>query len=744
MNGSVSSSTELPTDDYELKTLNGDDAHIARGKSVEDLNSMFRKAEDADRTLFAEMRSNVLLASGEHYSKKNNRFWNRLRDSRLLNVNKKLRLTKNHLQRITKIYRNNLLKYAPGVKCTPQLDKEMQDVKDAEMHQAVWEHVKKQTNYKKNVASWAKSFIDIGECATKIFYDPNKGDLIGYEPLLDPFTGQPVMENQQMQEMFNPETGEVALMPIEGTGNPVPDQNKPVFSGQLVHERILPFNLLRDPDAKSMDDSAWLCVRKMTSYSVLKRELKEMGRYDDCDKLEKNRDETFLVFDGSNGKYEQSKNQVLLREFYFKPSKEYPNGYFYIATKSFIVHEGELPGGIFPIEWEGFDEIETTPRKRSIIKQLRPYQAEINRAASQAATQQITLGDDKLVVNSSAKIEHGSTLPGVRVIKTNTIGSNGGVSVIPGRAGDQFAAYILGQIDEMYKVANVDEDYAKKENGNMDVWATLFGSIRNKKEFSIYSDCFESFLVGVCKKSLELARYHYPDNEIIQMVGKKEQVNMEEFRRTGSLNYRIEIEPSTDDAESIMGRQMMINHALQYVGNQLEREDIGKMLKESPMGNFNSAFDDFTVDYENAKNDILQLERGQIPNLNKYENTQYKIRAIVHRMKQADFQYLDEGVQAVFDQYLQTCEQVEAQKAAEIQRAQAGFIPDSGGLITLNGVKDPEGNVLRVPYAALEWLVAKLAEQGMMQEQLQNQVQNDGAIADMSQMISNQGIIPSL
>ena len=95
--------------DIELKASQNTDPYVAGGKSVEDLNSLFQKAENCDRELFAEMRSNILLVSGEHYSKKNNRFWNRLRDSRMLNTEKKLRLTKNHLHRITKIYRNNII-----------------------------------------------------------------------------------------------------------------------------------------------------------------------------------------------------------------------------------------------------------------------------------------------------------------------------------------------------------------------------------------------------------------------------------------------------------------------------------------------------------------------------------------------------------------------------------------------------------------------------------------------------------
>lgn len=717
--------------DMELKSSSGDDADIARGKSVEDLNSMFRKAEDADRELFAEMRSNILLVAGEHYSKKNNRFWNRLRDNRSLNVNKKLRLTKNHIQKITKTYRNNIMKYSPGVKITPQIDTEVQDVKSAELHQSVWEHIKTETKFKKNLRTFAKSFIDIGEVAVKVFYDPSRGDLIGYGPKEDE-EGNPVEQGGQVDML----TG----MPIPGTGQPVPDHTKPVFSGALVHEPVYAFNLLRDPDAKSMDDSPWLCVRKMMGYNEVKAKITDPEKRTS---LEKNRDETFLVFDGSNGKYEQSKNQVLVREFYFRPSPEYPKGYYYISTKTDILFEGELPGGVFPIVWEGFDEIETTPRKRSIVKQLRPYQAEINRAASQAATAQITLGDDKLILNSSAKVENGGVLPGVRVIKTNSVGVNGGIHVLPGRAGEHFFSYIAGQIDEMYGVSNVLEDTRKKSDGAVDIWGTLFGSIRNKKDFSIYSDCFEGFLVDLCDASIKLARFHYPESQMIQMVGRKEMVNMPEFKQKNQLGFQINIEPSTDDAESVMGRQMMINHTLQYVGGQLGREDIGKLLRESPMGNFDKAFDDFTIDYDNAKNDILQLERGQMPNLSKYEDSKYKIQAITHRMKQSDFDFLPPQVQQMFNQFLQMCEQVESQKVAELQRSQAGFIPDSGGLITLNGVKDQEGNTLRVPYASLEWLVSKLSEQGLYKESMQEV--NPGAVSDISQMINQgSGTIPNL
>lgn len=699
--------------DQALQQGSGENTDVPKGKSIADLNTIFQKAEDADRETFAEMRSNVLLCAGEHYTKKNNRFWNRLRDSRQLNVEKKLRLTKNHIQKITKIYRNNILKYSPGVKVLPQLDSELQDVKSAEIHQSVWEHGKRQTNFKKNIARWAQDFVDIGECAVKVFWDPSKGTLVGYEPMVD-----------EEGNMFADEMGQ-----------PLPDHDRPVFSGAMVHERVLAFNLLRDPDAKTLEDSPYAIVRKMIGYNDLKDKIEDPKK---VEKIEKSKDETFLVFDGANGKYEQSNNQVLLREYYWRPCPEYPRGYFYVATKDVILWQGELPDGIFPVVWEGFDEVQTTPRGRAIVKVLRPYQAEINRAASQAATHQVTLGDDKLVINNSAKVTQGGQLPGVRVIKTNSVGVNGGIHVLPGRAGEQFVGYIAGQIDEMYNVANVAEDNIRKADGAMDIWGQLYGSIKSKKEFSIYTDKFEGFLSEVCLTSLRLYRHHLDENAVIQYVGKREIVNIEEYKNMDDLQFQIKVEPATDDASTIMGKQLMINHTLQYVGDKLGPDEIGKLLRTSPVGNFEQTFDDMTVDYDTAKNDILQLERGQMPNLNKYENTMYKIKSITGRMKQPDFDFLAPEVQQLFQEYLSICERVEAEKVAEIQRAEAGFIPTDGYMVKADFyVTDAEGKTKRatLPYASMEWLVKKLEEQGASQQALEG-IGNNGAFADMSQMVA--------
>src|SRR3954469_10760630 len=102
--------------------------------SIEELNQLYSESETCDKEIFAEQRSNLLLIAGEHYNKRKNEFYRRIRDNKELSEEQKLRLTKNHIQKIIKTYVNNVISAAPGVGFEPKNDNELQDQKAAELH----------------------------------------------------------------------------------------------------------------------------------------------------------------------------------------------------------------------------------------------------------------------------------------------------------------------------------------------------------------------------------------------------------------------------------------------------------------------------------------------------------------------------------------------------------------------------------------------------------------------------------
>ena len=664
-----------------------------------ELVRLYKEGENADNHLYAEQRSNLLLVAGSHYARKGSRFWNRVRDDQRLTEEQKIRLTINHIQRICKIYENNILSYVPGVAPLPKNENELQDQKSAQLNDAVWKDVKDRHRWSDKVREIVQDFIRIGEVAHKVYWDETKGKQIGFEPAVDEF-GMQVMDEM---------------------GQPVMDKSKPVFTGDFVFERIFGFNIFRATEAKSMDDSWFIGYRKMVDIDDLRA---RVGNDEEKQKLiQESKDETYLVFDGNGSAYDRSKNQCLLLEMYVRPSINFPNGYYFIYTMQGILWEGELPFGVFPMVYCGMDEVPTSPRCYSFIKQLRPIQGEINRAISQTATHQVTLGDDKLAVQAGTKIANGGLQPGVRVLSY----SGQTPVVIPGRTGDQYLPYIEKMVDQFYVIANLQEEL-QEQPSNLDPYTMLFMSIKQKKKFSVYTSKIEQYLVDFCSRVLELAKNYYTENNLVPAIGRSELINIAEFKNTTPLSYSIRLEPGTEDMESRLGKQLTFNQIMQYVGSNLDPKDIGKIIRTSPYANNDLAAEDLTMDFDAGTNMILSLDRGQYMEPSMYDDKKYLIKRLTNRTRKADFKFLSQQIQMIYQQVIGQLIDMDAEEQRKIQEAAQGFIPMSGMAVVCDiYVPDPNNSSktmrARVPYDSLTWLLKKLEEQGASQDAILKQQQ---------------------
>jgi hypothetical protein len=671
----------------------------AKKHEVTDLNKMYSQAESVDQDIFAEQRSNILLYAGDHYTKKNSRFQTRLRDQKEVQNEQKLRLTKNHTQYICDTYVNNIVSANPGVGFSAKNPREMHDQKVCELHHAVWRDAHERYDIDEKLDDWAESFVQIGEVCVKIYFDPTKGPVKAY----------PQKENDSGPVFLHPYQGEVST-PVDEQGaplQPAPDEENPIYAGEFVFEEIYGFNLLRPQECKDLREAEWLGTRKMVDKKTLER------RFPEVDKklLATNQDQTFIVFDSARGGYAQVTDQVLVTEYYFRPCPQYPQGYFYINTKEGILAEGELPGGIFPIIWQAFRRFPTTPRGRSPIKTMRPYQAEINRSASKIAEHQITLGDDKIFVSTQSKIQQSAALPGVRSFYV----PGPPPTILSGRAGDQYVGYMQGQIEEMYRVMGVSENLEDLPS-QLDPYTLLFRSAHQKKKFQRYIKRFERFLINIVKTYLKLFKVHATDDTLVYAIGSTERVNIPEFRMLDDICYEINVEAQSEDMETKLGKQISISQVLQYVGGKLAPDLLGKLIKELPYGNIEDGFDDLTLEYDNSVNDMLALDRGETPPVNQNEDHTYQIKRLTSRMKKADFQFLPPQVQQNYAGKVRLHEQFKTQQLLAVQRAQQGLIPTSGGMVKCDLYvpgKNPDSNPQRalIPTDSLRWLLSQIDAQ---------------------------------
>jgi len=668
-------------------------------RKLSELDKLYLDADSAAQDLQAEQKNNLMLVAGLHYHSQTKAIHRTLERNDRLSKTQKIRLTKNHIQKITKLITNAFLQYSGTITCSPNNEAELADVKAAEMYNDVRKSISKQVKWPGFRRKMAKDLSEIGECCVLLSYDPNGGKILRYEPKLD--------------EFLQPKIG------IDG--KEVPDINKPIYSGIFNLDRIHGFNLLIDPEAMEFEKARHVIIREMFEVSKLKR----MYAHDPekVKGISKSSETVYKVFNTQTGEYEEGEGLTMVRRFFFRPNDEYPNGYYYYATPDVVLEEGELPFGVFPVEFEAYDDISTNARGYSIIKQLRPYQAEINRVSSLMCQQQVTLGPDRVLIASGTTIKAGGSAHGVKSIKYSGMKPE----IMAGRDGSNFIPYLDHEISEMYSISPVQEEYQEKQDGQIDPYAMLFKSIKQKKKFSIYSEKFQEFEERVWEKIFELARGNLTDEQIIAACGRREIANIPEFRRNDSLRYMIDVESNSEDFESKLGKQLSLNHALQYIGPSLEPDERGKLLRAMPYLNKEEGLSDASLDWDLAKNMILALDRGDMPKLAEGDNFAYLGKRLSVRMREPDYKYLDQNIQKNYSSILSQCEEYEAIRIEKVERAKAGLIPATGQLVSVdmyvphtNSKGQPTQKRMRIWSDAILWTYKKLQDQGNTTESVDN------------------------
>lgn len=683
--------------------------------NVTELKRLFDESKTALGEHLSETRTNNNLFQGNHFAKKHSKTMRGIEQAPI-NDDVKIRIVKNHTNTVCKYIINSILSLAPTGTVAPKNPNELQDQKAAEIHKTVLEDWKIQNKAKSHVRKWAHDYVVSGEIFLNIFWDPTKGRKITPPPQYD--------LNGQMT------------------------QKAPFFAGDALPERIFPWDMRMDASAKNHEDAMWMGYEKMVDPSVIKKLAPD---HPDIDRaIKEDADDTYKVFEANTGSYREAKGKVLLRQVYFRPCVEYPNGLYVFFTKEIELLRGELPvdknGRVFfPIKYLGFDEIPTSPRCASIIRQIRHEQMEINRCASAIAHTQLTVGFDKMLVPTGGEVETGATKSGVRIFKVP--GGKQGADYIQGRSGDQFLSTLQQNISEIYSKTGVPERWDEKAQ-DTDIMATLYKNMRQKTRFSLYGEKFSEFLIEVFEEILRLKKAYMTDEEFFMVTGKSEYQNINEFRSLDDLGYQIKIEESTDDLESKFGRYMVLTNILQYIGTNMDDNTKGLVLRNLPFANGDEITSKLTQQYDNAKNIMLALDRGEMPPVSEIADPLYVAEQLNNRIFKPDFQYLSEEIQNNYKQQVAEYNDIYIQKTRSIQRAQQGFIPADGPTVPVDGMyetyTDASGQQktrrVQLPQASLNWLIQQMQSQGQAMGNIQQLPM--GQQAQMAEQFNSTGMSP--
>jgi len=389
-------------------------------------------------------------------------------------------------------------------------EKELHDVKISEQYNSVFEWVKRTNKWKAKQESAVHDFIVQGEAFGKVYWDTEKGQQIGLD-----------------------------------------EEGMPIKSGEFVIEKIFPFEFKRDPSARSWEEVRWGIHEQLVDFEDFKDLVKKINP-EMVDKIKPGANEqTYQMFDTNTMEYREVKDKAYIREFFYRPCSRYPNGWYILHTTDFIIMETELPFGVWPIAYAGFDQLSTSPRSSGIIRVCRPYQVEVNRSASKMAEHQITLGDDKVFIQKGTKLSNGGKFDGVRAFQV----AGKEPTILQGRSGAQYLEYQLSQIKEMYEACNLTHILEDKQTQG-DPFLMLYASMKDKKKFVRYVEKYERFETDLFDIIRQLAKHYLGPYHIIKVAGSCEAVNIEEFKRLDDRGFEIKVDSASGDVETRFGSSM--------------------------------------------------------------------------------------------------------------------------------------------------------------------------------------------
>jgi uncharacterized protein YfkK (UPF0435 family) len=666
------------------------------------LNEEFEKSATTYHSINCEKRTNLNLYLGHHFLKTSDEL-NRRLEKQGMDKSTRIRVTKNHIFKICEYIKNSIISGGSDFDIFPANESELQDQKAAEMHRAVLSKWKYDNNFKALVRELAGDFSIDGEVAVKTFFNPMAGEVVGYD---------------------------------EGIGEDGKPFKKPIKTGDVEVERIFAWDLIFPENAKSAEQAPWLGYQKMMPTEKLKEIVPEELKK----KIGDSSDKTFEIFDPTTGGYNHRKGMTLVREKYIKPCEKYPTGHFYIFNEDTIIFEGPLPEGHpFPIKVKGFTEVPTSPRCVSIIRQLRPLQVNINYNASQQIITKMTVGQDKLIMLGGADLQYSGSHRGVEKFKTNSLQSP---TILPGRSGSQFVDQMVADIAEMYQIANVPE-LGEDKSSQMDAQTALFRSIKDKQRFSIYTEKFIEFIQCIVQDVLTIKKMYMRPEEIVNVVGRTERINVPEFKSSENIGYQIRVNEVDENEAKILGKHIELTAMLQYGGQAMTPEQVALIGRNMPFLNKEEIFQEALIDYETYKNIILSLDRGEQVPVMPYDNADYLLPKITTRMRKADYRYLDPAIQQNYEMFIQELQNVKAQQLMQLRAQQSQFIPTTGAMVPIQiyrEVPKADGGMkyerVQVPYDSLQDLVNKLEQQGVVLDPVQRMEQSTQA--NIAEIINEQ------
>lgn len=477
-----------------------------------------------------------------------------------------------------------------------------------------------------------------------------------------------------LKSLWNPGIGDKIKVPREGqeeflalTEDGEEDLDE-IFLGDIETHIKSPFSILASPGATSVDDASWIIDRSHMTV----RQLKETFPHVDIDELELGSEmtdfeafvnrlqspifSTMVGIDQSRlekGQKRKENNVVLVKEFWMKPNKIYPEGLVATVVGQTLIDLQSFPNNIIEYPFIKVDEKEQpfSFYGQATVTRMIPLQRRYNQARTQVAKNAAIMANGKYLVPKGSGIhedaftdeegeiiEYNPTFPRPEQIR---------ISPLPN--------YIVeSQIQDVTDLRDVS---GEREAGNIPGAPQVTAGIALETAAEIADVIVQPIvrnlqegLIALGRHWLMLANEHYEDPRTLRIIGEDNRVLIQEFDKT-DLKHQTDV---SIQIESFLGNSK--------AAQQQKLLDMWDRRIITDPNSFLRAFMSGDIDLVRAEQesfdnviaeDIERIKNGEQPPVQPFDNHVLYVKRLSEFIQSPEFRRMPEDRQTLAMETLQ-------------------------------------------------------------------------------------------
>lgn len=422
--------------------------------------------------------------------------------------------------------------------------------------------------------------------------------------------------------VFDPDEGEL----IEGTDLRI---------GDIVLSHLTPFEVYLDPLATSLDTAQWCFVCKIRSAEYIRDkygvEVKStVGVLPTIFQL-------LEIYYGK--KPHLPKDMVLIKEFWMKPTKDYPNGLFVILANEDIVKIEENPyrdisGRVYiPLVEMDFFVTNNQLYGTSLVEQLIPLQREYNKLRTEIMIQEEMMTKPKWLIPTQSGISDTSITgePGEKIYYDGRYPAPTAVEGVPPSPELwQHLAFIKNEFDDIAGVHDVSR--GKVPSGVRSYVAIAY---LQEQDASLLAITRNNMIQGYKKLGymiLSQAKQFFIEDRMLTIIGREGQYELYKFEKSSLSDLseaNILILEGSSLPQSMVARQQFIL-ALWQSGLISNPQKVLELLGLPSL----EVFEDTKLDERNASNENLTMMNGVYAEVQRSDNHQVHLNIHYNFLKE--------------------------------------------------------------------------------------------------------------